>query len=662
MDKFSRLFVRRLQQIARRQARRNAHLNGLLDVKIVGIGGHIMRRYTPAFDTSRLTGDRERDLIWLRRNFGGYLSAPGKPSDIVVKNEATSSVGQSFAARIAGLGSGSGASTRSGADTRSAYAVRLVGEAGAPPLVANIAAALVLARAVQASPVPLGRMLRIVSRSAPVVSLHAPMAGFEQAMLRLIETPGFIPGSGTPNGVDGEYVFNDQTFDVTEEDGRTFVQFGGENVHRLTGSGLKRRLLNALARDYPVVAIAEKRERIADEITVTADIDLATGWLDYPFLCSMIEAVYGVEGSQVLDAWPNAYDAHHLTLDDVILAFRPGRDASDAVAVLAKLAERNRLAALEEDDGDGSRSTTTGSKTVASKAAAPTGSDKSRTAAPADNGKRDKPSGAEVIQPEPVPEGGSRLCKPSLTVETLSGYGKARDWALDLKADLGEHRAGELPWSQMSTKLLLSGPPGTGKTTFARALCNSLQLPLVVTSVSTWLQGGHLNDVIDKLVKTFAEARALAPAILFIDEIDGIGKRQPAEREYSDYWNAIVNKALELFDGAVKSEGLIIIGATNRPEQIDEALKRSGRLETHIEIPKPDTATLAEIFAHHLGDDVEALVKQVGEVADSRSSRPEDNEAEDASVREPEGIESVSASLARSIEELTPTKGKGARS
>lgn len=241
-------------------------------------------------------------------------------------------------------------------------------------------------------------------------------------------------------------------------------------------------------------------------------------------------------------------------------------------------------------------------------------------------------------------------------------YGKARDWALDLKADLGENRAGELPWSQMSIKLLLSGPPGTGKTTFARALCNSLQLPLVVTSVSTWLQGGHLNDVIDKLVKTFAEARALAPAILFIDEMDVIGKRQSAEREYSDYWNAIVNKALELFDGAVKSEGLIIIGATNRPEQIDEALKRSGRLETHIEIPKPDTATLAEIFAHHLGDDVEALVREVGEVADTQASRPEDNEAEDASVREPEGIETVSASLARSIEELTPTKGKGARS
>lgn len=638
MDKLSRLFVRRLRQISRREALRKAQLNGLLEVKIIGIGGHVMRRYTPAFDTSRLTGDRERDLVWLRRNFGNYLQAPlmpscktprrgtGDPADSTATQQALSLPALAWPASASGPASGPGsrpgsgnggnASTNTnaiaGAGALNAYAVRLIGEAGAPPLVANIAAALVLARAVEASSVPLGRMLRIVSRSAPVVSLHAPVIGFERAMLRLIETPGFIPGSGTPTGVDGDYVFNDQTFDVTEEVGRIFVQFVGQNVHRLTGSGIKLRLLNALARDYPVVAIAEKRKHIPDEILMTADIDLATGWLDYPFVSSMIEALHGIEASDVLDTWLHAYDAHHLTLDDVILAFRPGRDAFEAVAVLAKLTERNRLANLGEDDGEGDRTATTGSKPAASKEAATTGSGKPATTSSADNGrgKRDKPSGAEVIQPESLSEGDGVSGKPVLRVETLSGYGKAKDWALDLKVDLGDYHAGELDWSQMSSKLLLSGPPGTGKTTFARALCNSLQLPLVVTSVSTWLQGGHLNDVISKLANTFAEARALAPAILFIDEIDGIGKRQPAEREYSDYWNAIVNKALELLDGAVRSEGLIIIGATNRPGEIDDALKRSGRLETHIEIPKPDTATLARIFAHHLGDDVEVLVTQ----------------------------------------------------
>ena len=674
MDKLSRLFVRRLGQIARREACRRAQLNGLLDVKIIGIGGHAVRRYTPAFDTSRLTGDRDHDLVWLRRNFGSYLQAPLMPSDTSrgkgsrepghgrVAHGASSPSALAWPAVVGvpdsgpsnrqGSGGGRNANSRTSANTNaiagagalSAYAVRLIGEAGAPPLVANIAAALLLARAVEASSVPLGKMLRIVSRSAPVVSLHAPVIGFERAMLRLIETPGFIPGSGTPNGVDGDFVFNDQTFDVTEEVGRIFVQFVGENVHRLTGTGIKLRLLNALARDYPVVAIAEKRKHIPDEILVTADIDLASGWLDYPFVSNMIEALYGIEASDVLDTWLNAYDAHHLTLDDVILAFRPGRDAFEAVAVLARLAERNRLANLGEDDGEGDRTaTTTGNKSVASKEAATTASGKPATASSADNNrsKRDKPSGAEVIQPEIRTDGGASD-KPVLTVETLSGYGKAKDWALDLKADLGDYRAGELGWSQMSSKLLLSGPPGTGKTTFARALCNSLQLPLVVTSVSTWLQGGHLNDVISKLANTFAEARALAPAILFIDEIDGIGKRQPAEREYSDYWNAIINKALELLDGAVRSEGLIIIGATNRPGEIDDALKRSGRLETHIEIPRPDTATLARIFAHHLGDDAEALVKQTGAVGEESEKGEAGDEGEEAPPEAEASVEDAS--------------------
>ncbi|WP_147401488.1 AAA family ATPase, partial [Agrobacterium deltaense] len=91
----------------------------------------------------------------------------------------------------------------------------------------------------------------------------------------------------------------------------------------------------------------------------------------------------------------------------------------------------------------------------------------------------------------------------------------------------------------------------------------------------------------------------------------------PAEREYADYWNTVVNKALELLDGAIKNEGLIVVGATNRPDHIDEAIKRSGRLETHIEIPRPDVPTLAEILAHHLGDDVMSLISEP--TADTRA-------------------------------------------
>lgn len=82
----------------------------------------------------------------------------------------------------------------------------------------------------------------------------------------------------------------------------------------------------------------------------------------------------------------------------------------------------------------------------------------------------------------------------------------------------------------------------------------------------------------------------------------------------------------------MKSEGLIIVGATNRPEQIDDAIKRSGRLETHIEIPMPDVATLAAIFMHHLGDDAASLVREIA--SDNVEVVEADNEADDLTGEE----------------------------
>src|SRR5690606_19821037 len=151
--------------------------------------------------------------------------------------------------------------------------------------------------------------------------------------------------------------------------------------------------------------------------------------------------------------------------------------------------------------------------------------------------------------------------------------------------------------------------PGTGKTTFARALANTLQLKLLATSVGTWLEPSHLGDVLARMSAAFAEAEANAPCILFIDEIDGIGRRGSSGRDYDDYWISVVNRALELMDGSVKSEGVIIVGATNNPEVIDKALLRSGRLETRIDIPLPDVDGLVAILRHHLKDDLAAVVE-----------------------------------------------------
>ncbi|NRP71519.1 ATP-dependent zinc metalloprotease FtsH [Ensifer psoraleae] len=621
MDKIARLFVHRLRHLARREARRAALRSGLLEGKIIDVDGHLLFHYSPAFDTTRLSGDPIRDGAWFRRNFGDWLVTPketGNPAsssggEIAVTTEVS---GVPLASRLVAFPRArrgvlvQDAALGNGIDRR-AYAVGLVDRAAAP-LVSHTVTALVLARAVRGSGRSLREIVHTLTCVTPVVTLHAPLEGFEREVTRLLEKSRLVPG-GPFAIIESDHMFNDDHFDVVEgETRRRLMAFSGAGVHRVTGKALRRRMLSALSRGFPILTLAEKRSDIPSLLRISADLSLETGKLERSFVSDLVEVLYPNAGIETLGL-PSDSDARWLSLEDLVLAFRPGRHVRDVLHVLTILIERNR-GDFEEEDGDGGeKARGSGSKPSATSTDKPTGSDEKPKPSDSDSStrwKKDKPSGAEVIQPEPLLATDEAGHRPPVTVETLSGYGKAKDWALDLKADLDDYRASILVWSEMSTKLLLSGPPGTGKTSFARALCNSLQVPLVVTSVSTWLQGGHLNDVIDKMNKTFVEARTMAPAILFIDEIDGIGKRQSAEREHADYWNTVVNKLLELLDGAVKSEGLIVVGATNRPDDIDEAIKRSGRLETHIEIPKPGVPTLAQILAHHLGDDVMSLIRE----------------------------------------------------
>ena len=189
---------------------------------------------------------------------------------------------------------------------------------------------------------------------------------------------------------------------------------------------------------------------------------------------------------------------------------------------------------------------------------------------------------------------------PFRPVETLAGYGDAKTWAMNLKEDLDQWKAGQIPWTELSSRILLCGPPGTGKTLFAKALTHTLGIPLYATSVGIWLEAGHLGDVLERMRAAFAEAKSAAPCILFIDETDGIGGRRSGDKDSSDFWNNVITRLLELLDGTVKSTGVIIVGATNKPDMIDPALLRSGRLEKRVTIPLPDIDALAEILRFHV--------------------------------------------------------------
>jgi hypothetical protein len=195
---------------------------------------------------------------------------------------------------------------------------------------------------------------------------------------------------------------------------------------------------------------------------------------------------------------------------------------------------------------------------------------------------------------------------PALQLADLHGMDDAVAWGFRLSRDLDDYRRGLIPWSHVDRGLLLSGPPGVGKTIFARALASTCRVPLIAASLAAWQAAGegYLGDMLKAMRASFAQARAAAPAILFIDEVDGIGDRERLHARDRDYWTQVVNGLLEMLDGVQRREGVVVIGACNHPHRIDPAVLRSGRLDRHVRIGLPDETALARILRVHLGADL----------------------------------------------------------
>lgn len=189
---------------------------------------------------------------------------------------------------------------------------------------------------------------------------------------------------------------------------------------------------------------------------------------------------------------------------------------------------------------------------------------------------------------------------PSL--DELVGYGEAKTWGLALARDIASWRNGTIDWGDVDRGLLLSGAPGTGKTMFAGALARTCDARLVATSVARWQSAGHLDDTLKAMRKSFEQASANRPSILFIDEFDGIADRSRiAGTVHETYWAQVINFLLELIDGHDRLEGVVVIGATNYPERIDPALLRPGRIDRHIQIALPDTEERKHLARSYLG-------------------------------------------------------------
>lgn len=182
----------------------------------------------------------------------------------------------------------------------------------------------------------------------------------------------------------------------------------------------------------------------------------------------------------------------------------------------------------------------------------------------------------------------------------LASYGEAGMWGLKLTNDLRRWRAGQLNWSDLDKGVLLYGPPGTGKTSFAASLASECGAHLVPTSLSKWQSNGHLGDLLKAMRLDFAEARDRAPSILLIDEIDSVGDRRSFSGDNRHYCIEVVNALLEALDGVAGREGVVVVASTNFPELLDPALVRAGRLETHVEMKRPNTNERVRILQFYL--------------------------------------------------------------
>ncbi|MHA6731236.1 AAA family ATPase [Devosia sp. A369] len=193
-------------------------------------------------------------------------------------------------------------------------------------------------------------------------------------------------------------------------------------------------------------------------------------------------------------------------------------------------------------------------------------------------------------------------------IKDLHGYGEAKVWALNLIEDLDAWRRGELEISQLDRNIVLASLPGLGKTSFVRSLARSTGLPLIATSVGAWFANspGYLDSVIKQIDEVFADARAVGPAIVLLDELEGLPSRASLSPRNSDWWLPVIGHMLTVLDGAtsVTTSNLIVIGATNHPEKIDPAIMRPGRLNRFVYISPPDETALCGILRQHLGSDL----------------------------------------------------------
>ncbi len=191
--------------------------------------------------------------------------------------------------------------------------------------------------------------------------------------------------------------------------------------------------------------------------------------------------------------------------------------------------------------------------------------------------------------------------KVNITFADVAGLEEAKEEVMEIVDFLKQPKKYTALGGKIPKGALLIGPPGTGKTLLAKAMAGEAQVPFFSLSGSDFVEmfvGVGASRVRD----LFKQAREKAPCIIFIDEIDAIGRARGKNAMMSnDERENTLNQLLVEMDGFGGDTGIIILAATNRPDVLDSALLRPGRFDRQISIDRPDVKGREEIFKVHLG-------------------------------------------------------------
>ncbi|MFE2164761.1 ATP-dependent zinc metalloprotease FtsH [Streptomyces sp. NPDC059447] len=192
---------------------------------------------------------------------------------------------------------------------------------------------------------------------------------------------------------------------------------------------------------------------------------------------------------------------------------------------------------------------------------------------------------------------------PRTTFEDVAGIDEVQGELDDVVDFLKNPQAYRSMGARMPGGVLLAGPPGTGKTLLARAVAGEAGVPFFSASASEFIEM-IVGVGASRVRELFAEARKVAPAIIFIDEIDTIGRVRGggAAMGGHDEREQTLNQILTEMDGFSGSEGVVVLAATNRADVLDPALTRPGRFDRTVVVSPPDRAGREAILRIHTRD------------------------------------------------------------